>query len=260
MNFKDLNFEFDRNIIVAGDLHGVWNRMNFLATKYRPKIILQAGDFGWWPNFDNTTHISTGIWRRSMLNPLTPKEQTKWRQDGLKLRDSVLYFCPGNHENWVDLERMATSLNPNPVELMKNIFYMPKCSVLSLPDHRQVLFMGGALSIDKAERKAYYDWFPQELITLDDVDALPDTNIDIVISHTCPIEFKEIINEGADTYSASKFFDQSCHYLSKVLYKYDPKYWFFGHFHLSMVGRTYNTDWFALNKTGETGWWTFLPK
>lgn len=267
MKFSNLDFEFNKDVMVVGDLHGVWNRLNSLAAKHKPKVILQAGDFGWWPKFDNTTKISTGVWRRRLGESiLAPKMQTKWRQDGIKIRNSMLYFCPGNHEDWVDLESYATSVNPYPIELLKNIYYMPKCSRLYLPDGRQVLFIGGAKSIDAAERAAYYDWFPQELITLDDVDALPDTNIDIVVSHTCPTEFKEQLNDGVDDwrlndpYWLQKFSDPSCHYLSKVLRKYDPKYWFFGHFHLCKVGRTYNTNWFALNKTGETGWWTFLPK
>lgn len=267
MKFSNLQFDFDRDVIVAGDLHGVWNRLNFLAAKHKPKIILQAGDFGWWPKFDNTTKIPTGVWRRSPgQDTLAPKSQTKWRQDGLRLHHSKLYFCPGNHEDWVDLESYATSVNPHPIELLKNIFYMPRCSTLDLLDGRRVLFIGGAHSIDKDERMSLYDWFPQEVISPEDVDALPDTSIDIVVSHTCPTEFKEQLNEGCDdwrlqdSYWLSKFSDPSCHHLSKVLNKYNPKYWFFGHFHLTKVGRTYNTDWFALNKTGETGWWTFLPK
>lgn len=260
------DFEFDRNIIAMGDLHGVWNRANFLIAKHRPSIVLQAGDFGWWPNFDNTTKISTGIWRRNMLDPLAPKRESKWSQQGLRLGNSKLYFCPGNHEDWIDLEARATSVNPHSVELFKNVFYMPRCSTLDLPDGRRVLFIGGASSIDKSERTAWYDWFPQETVTLEDIDALPDTSIDIVVSHACPTEFKEQLNEDSDdwrvrdSYWSQKFSDPSCHQLSKVLHKYNPRYWIFGHYHVSKRGRSYDTDWFCLNKTGETGWWIFLPK
>lgn len=266
MNFGQTGLAFDKNIIAVGDLHGVWRSLNILTAKHKPSIILQAGDFGWWPKFDNTTKISTNVWRHQLGNTLAPKTETKWRQDGLRLGFTKLYFCPGNHEDWVDLDSKATSSNPVPVEVMSNIFYMPRCSTLDLPDGRRVLFMGGASSIDKSERVPFYDWFPQEVITLNDFGCLPDTNIDIVVSHACPIEFKEQLNEGSDdwrvrdSYWLSKFGDPSCHYLSKVLHKYNPKYWIFGHYHVCKTGKSYNTTWFALNKTETTGWWTFLPR
>lgn len=267
MKFSSLNLEYDKSVIVAGDLHGVWSRINFLAAKHKPKIILQAGDFGWWPKFDNTTKISTSVWRRSPgQDCLAPKIEAKWRQSSIKMHYSKLYFCPGNHEDWMSLEALVEEHGRVPIEVIKNVVYMPRSTTLDLPDGRRVLFIGGATSIDKTERLSWYDWFPNEVIGLEDMDNLPDTNIDIVVSHTCPTEFKEIINESAkdwrlnDPWWLQKFADPSCNYLSKVLHKYSPKYWFFGHFHLSKVSKTYDTTWFALNKTGDTGWWTFLPK
>lgn len=266
MNFKSLNVDFNRDVMIVGDLHGVWRKINSLVAKYKPSIVLQVGDFGWWPKFSKTTKISTGVWRRSPGDTVGLKQETKWDQYGLKLWHSKLYFCPGNHEDWVDLESKATSWNPYPVELYKNVFYMPRCSTLDLPDGRRVLFMGGASSIDKAERTAWYDWFPQELITIEDVDHLPETKIDIVVSHACPLEFKEQLNESSDdwrvqdSYWSQKFWDPSCNYLSRVLEKYDPKWWFFGHYHVAKFDKTFNTRWVCLNKQSDTGWWMFLPK
>lgn len=267
MNFSSLNVEFDKNIILAGDLHGVWRNINFLIAKHKPSIILQVGDFGWWPKYDNTHKISTDVWRRRHWEDvLAPKKQTKWRLNGLKVNQGKLYFCPGNHEDWIDLERMGTSFDPKPVEVLKNIFYMPRCSTLNLPDGRRVLFIGGAASIDKDQRIPYEDWFPQETITLEDIDALPDTNIDIVVSHTCPIEFREQLNEDSedwrvsDSYWLEKFRDPSCNYLSRALDKYNPKWWFFGHYHVFKHGKAYDTRWVCLNKTSDTGWWTFMPR
>ena len=51
---------------------------------------------------------------------------------------------------------------------------------MALPDGRTVLFMGGALSVDKAWRTPGYDWFPEESITTGDLDRLPDVHVDIV--------------------------------------------------------------------------------
>ncbi|MDX1314236.1 MAG: metallophosphoesterase [Eudoraea sp.] len=267
MNFKHIEgIEFDRSVLILGDLHGVWRKVNSLVAKHRPTTVLQVGDFGWWPKLHKTTKIKTGVWRRNLLDALAPKLQAPWNQYGLKLRYSKLYFCPGNHEDWVSLDEMATSWDPKAVEVMDNVFFMPRCSTMELPDGRRVLFMGGASSIDKSERTPYYDWFPQEIISLEDVDALPDTKIDIVVSHACPREFRDQMNEGSndwrlrDSWWIEKFRDPSCDYLSRVLYKYEPKLWFFGHYHLAMSDVYNGCRWFCLNKQSSPGWWTFIPR
>jgi len=66
---------------------------------------------------------------------------------------------------------------------------MKRGSVLKLPDKRNILFIGGALSIDKKQRTIGYDWFPQETISQKNIFELPDEKIDIVISHTAPKYF-----------------------------------------------------------------------
>lgn len=149
---------------------------------------------------------------------------------------------------------------------MLNVFYMPKCSTLKLPDGRTILFMGGAHSIDKEYRQYRYDWFPEEIIKQKDIYNLPDIDIDIVVSHTSPQEFKRDLFEASgdyrqrDPYWLEKFNDPSCHALSHVLRKYKPSLWFFGHYHLVKTSMWLKTRWFALNKVSDTGWWTYLPK
>jgi hypothetical protein len=265
MNFKNIKgMEFDSSILVLGDLHGVWRKANFLITKHRPAVVLQVGDFGWWPQFHKTTHISTGVYRYDELYGV--KQEAGFNQYGLKPGEAKVYFCPGNHENWEDLNLKATSDNPIHVELFKNVFYMPRCSVLKLPDGRNVLFIGGADSIDKEARKYRYDWYSEEIITQKDIYNLPDVKIDIVVSHTSPGLFKTDLFEGSDdwhqkdSYWLTKFKDPSCVALDAVWDKYQPKLWFFGHYHVARYGTYRDTRWFALNKETETGWWTFLPK
>ena len=36
-------------VLVVGDIHGDWGKLNSLLTVKRPDIVLQCGDFGWWP-------------------------------------------------------------------------------------------------------------------------------------------------------------------------------------------------------------------
>lgn len=266
MNFKNIEgMEFDKSVLILGDLHGVWRKVNTLIAKYKPTTVLQVGDFGWWPRFHKTTHISTGVYRYDQLYGY--KKQMPFNQYGLKPGKSKVYFCAGNHEDWEDLNRKADSYNPIHVEVFDNVFYMPRCSILVLPDGRNVLFMGGAASTDKEYRQYRYDWYPEETITQADIYNLPeDINIDIVISHTSPSWFKQELFEKSDDWKQSdsywleKFRDSSCLALDVVWERYRPSLWFFGHYHIAKYGQYRNTKWFALNKETDVGWWMFLPK
>jgi len=255
--------EFDKSVIILGDLHNTWRRVNYLIAKHKPSIVLQTGDFGWWPKWHETTHITHGTYRRDHMTGI--KRRAPFNQYGLRTGDAKIYFCPGNHEDWEDLNRRADSYNPYPVEVYKNVFYMPRCSTLNLPDGRRILFMGGAHSIDKEWRRYRYDWFPEETITLSDVRNLPDTNIDIVVSHTSPSWFKQEIFEmsddwrQSDSYWLEKFKDPSCLALDAVFEKYRPKMWFFGHYHIFKHGKYQDCRWFVLDKETHEHFWMFMP-
>ena len=262
VNIKIPGLEYDKSIIITGDLHGQWRSINQLIASKRPSIVLQCGDFGWWPKMHKTTFIGSGVYR---YNVYGIKTQQPWNQYGLRAQNSKVYFCPGNHEDWESLNVLSTSDDPKPIETHKDVFFMPRCSTLVLPDGRRVLFMGGALSTDKEELRYRFDWFPEETITQKDIYNLPDVDIDIVISHTSPSEFKQGIFEGTndwrarDSYWIEKFRDPSCLALSHVLEKYNPQFWFFGHYHITKQDLYRKTRWFALNKQPEAGWWTYLP-
>jgi hypothetical protein len=268
VNIRLPNLSYDKGIIVAGDLHGHWRSTNQLISRKRPSIFLQCGDFGWWPKWHKTTFISSQSYRTDPMTGI--KHPRPWNQYGLRPGDASVYFCPGNHEDWEDLETRATSKEHTSIKVHKNTFYMPRCSTLTLPDGRIVLFIGGALSTDKAYLKPGLDWFPEETIKERDMDNLPEDRVDIVISHTCPIEFKRSVLEIVlrkkneewklnDPFWLEKWKDPSCYMLSHVLEKYEPSLWFFGHFHISANDVYRKTRWFALNKEPEMGWWMYLP-
>ena len=37
--------------LIVGDIHGDWGKLNALMQKKQPDIVLQCGDFGWWPQW-----------------------------------------------------------------------------------------------------------------------------------------------------------------------------------------------------------------
>lgn len=163
-------------IMVLGDIHAEWNSLNTLINSKKPDIILQCGDWGYWKNFHGL-QVSNG------------KGGTyKFDLYGVKNHKTKIYFADGNHEDHWSLMKLDNN------EIQPNIFYMKRGSTLTLPDERVVLFIGGANSIDKHSRTFGVDWFPEEVITNKDINNLPDTKVDIVISHTCPENFLDKMN------------------------------------------------------------------
>ena len=215
-------------IIVAGDIHGDWGGINSLINKHNPDYILQCGDFGWWPGM----------------------ESNKWKLKGIKSPNTKILWCDGNHEDHWDLKRGNGSYD--------NVIYMSRGSIYTLPDGRNILFIGGADSIDKNVRTLGIDWFPEELITYADLEKCLShkIKIDIVISHTCPEEFELKLGE---TYTIDKYKDPSRQALSVILNHYKPDLWYFGHWHMSQKGKYNNTYWQCLDMPNNSSkWWDYL--
>jgi len=224
-------------IIVCGDTHGNWRYLNTLINTKNPDIILQCGDFGYWPSMEEVPYEDHGYYRK----------KNKYKVCGMKNPNTKIYWCDGNHEEFSKLNEVKDN------EICPNVFYMKRGSTLTLPDKRVVLFMGGGDSIDKNLRTPGYDWFPEELISQRDIYNLPDVKVDIIISHTCPTEFKV---EG----DSEKYNDPSRKALSVLLKKYRPSLWYFAHWHLFKEGFDEGTKWTCLNMAGETHWWKYLLK
>ena len=150
-------------IAVCGDFHAEFGKVNqFINSMPLISTILQCGDFGYWPRFYNFNQGNKKL---------------------IKNKNVKIYWCDGNHEDFDSIKKIENN------EILPNIFYMKRGSILTLEDGRKVLFIGGAYSIDKDARIPGDTWFPEEEITQKDIYDLPDEKIDIVISHTAPTEF-----------------------------------------------------------------------
>ena len=228
-------------ILVVGDLHGDWARLNQLISQKRPDIVLQCGDFGWWPRMEVL---------RPQRNLYENIREKRWLLKGLKPGRTIVYFCDGNHEDHPELVQ-----DGGIYQLYENVFHCSRGSALRLVDGRKILFAGGAFSTDKNFRTPGFDWFPEEGITNKQLEMmLSYEKIDIVISHTCPelFDVKGVERKTIDVNRAA---------LDIVLEKYNPNQWFFGHWHKYQVGKNLNTEWKCLDYPGHGGrWWCWLDK
>jgi len=226
--------------LIVGDIHGDFQVLNHLIETQRPDIILQCGDFGYWPR------------------------KYGWPPDDPPLKNGAtkIYWCDGNHEDHHELSRIAGSNN---CEIAPNCHYQPRGSIVTLPDDRNVLFFGGAASGDNWRRTERETMFQSEVPNLSDLDKISnDKKIDIVISHTAPTAFK-IRQTPPLGYARipwlAKHQEETRKILNKVLHRHNPCLWYFGHFHIHQTGRNQECNWTALAMPldgGET-WWMELP-
>jgi len=216
-----------------GDTHGEWGLLNTFLNKKKPDILIVCGDFGHWPGNKFTSY-------KKIKNPNTK-----------------IYWCDGNHENHHDLLERLNRGDPRRILAVgDNIYHVPRGRILDLPFLGNTMFIGGAFSVDKEWRTPGLDWFPEEILREVDIDWIPaNVTVDTVVSHTSPTEFcPHMYNEKLQhlPWHRDKSGDPSQEVLSKVLWKYKPKNWFYGHYHTFDSGKHGPTDthWQALGHIG----------
>jgi len=215
----------NKGVLITGDVHARVPDLNQLINRKKPELVICCGDFGYWPKhgFDFTN---------------------------IKTQGSKILWCDGNHEDFWELAKRESD------EIVPGIIYMPRGTTYTLPDGRNVLFMGGAHSIDKDRRRLGIDWFPEETITQKDFMDLPDMKIDIFITHTCPRELVDTLK----IYYPDKGHEPSNDALTELWKMYKPDLWYFGHWHQYQQGVLHDTTkWYCLSAPGLGGrWWTLL--
>jgi hypothetical protein len=228
-------------VIVVGDIHGDFQVINHLVKTERPDIILQCGDFGYWPRSD------------AGWPPTDPP---------LDNGSTPIYWCDGNHEDHAELQKVIAA---GQTEVAPNCFYQPRGSTLGLPDGRTILFFGGADSGDHEKRQKGVDWFPQECPQQVDFKNIPKgLEIDIVISHTAPAVFN-LRDTPPFGYAKgpwlAKHLEQTRILLNEIFFQYHPDQWFFGHYHIHQTGIQEGVNWTALAVPIDGGerWWIELP-
>lgn len=236
-------------IMILGDVHGEWGALNTLLNKKRPDIVLQCGDFGFWPNMKEEQR-KPFWWDDKKYGRHTPAPKMP---EGCQL-----YWCDGNHEDHWALRKPIEIVGKQVHQVFwPNVIYMPRGTIMEISGLK-VMFVGGAQSTDKEHRKFGYDWFPEEVVSMTDFASFPPaTKVDVVISHTCPWEFAMREGFGREN-------DCSRTALSHVLEVYQPSKWFFGHWHDTTRGVYRNEDWKVhcswqcMSMAGCTGWWQWL--
>lgn len=199
-----------------GDIHGRWEHLRRCWTELEAAKVttaIQVGDFGMWPE----------VW--------PPKGQCPMET----------FVADGNHEHFWWMKERGWFESPRPVKIAAGCWYVPRGQVLRF-EHKNILFMGGAESIDVLTRMTGRDWFPEEAINFAQFEtalaACEGLTIDMVVSHDCPTSFtteSEFVQQTQPNNTRDA--------LQAILEEVKPRQWVFGHHHITMSGQVGETTW-----------------
>jgi len=117
-------------------------------------------------------------------------------------------------------------LDTNSAEIQrvgKNLHYIPRGYVSG-----NVMFIGGADSIDKSLRTPGKDWFPEESISQRQFYRITDIQeyIEVIVSHEAPLDFIRTVMKPKRMPSSLV--------MNQIFEIFKPKLWIFGHHHRSI--------------------------
>ena len=205
-------------IYLTGDTHipidvGKLNTTLFPQQKEmtRSDVVIICGDFGLYWN-KNKTHA---FWRN-------------W----LRKKNFTVCWLDGNHENfdWIK-ELPEEEWCGGKVHRDDNIIHLMRGEVYTIQD-KKFLVMGGAGSIDKADRVQGISWWPEEEISYQDYERAAENikrhyySVDYVLTHTCPYDLIQPMFHLRPY--GSNYSEKALQSLYTML-KFDT--WFFGHWH-----------------------------
>lgn len=181
-----------------GDVHGLYRQYERLI-KENPDTI-QVGDMG--IGFRRWPH---GEWQANPPYDVMVK-QNAW-------------FIRGNHDN--------------PHVCRNHSRWIKDGHILTTKKDTKIMFIGGASSIDWKYRIEDYSWWPEEELSIEEMNGLQSVyeieRPDVMVTHDCPLDVIPYIHSHhfRDNSRTQQFFN------GLLAMEHKPKLWIFGHHHKS---------------------------
>jgi UDP-2,3-diacylglucosamine pyrophosphatase LpxH len=195
-------------MIFIGDLHGNFNVITRFLDSYpcENTIFIQVGDFG----------VAVGESIQDTVRDLELLSKT------LKKQGNRLFAIRGNHDNPEYFDGRT---------YFGNITLVKDYSRFGI-DGRDILFIGGGISIDRSFRTVGYDYWTTESIASIQGDI---SDLDIVISHEAPLiaypDNSALWDDPGNPVKSDS--SKGRQILQQVFTQGQPKQWFYGHYHRS---------------------------
>lgn len=225
METQDVTFDMPEptRLMLAGDWHGdaTWAEIMLdRAKKAGCDAVLQLGDWGYWPRYEEFTRSQTGHCHFT--------QKMKAYAEKLEL---PVYWLDGNHENHDAL---------TPGQGNQWLRHLPR-------GHRWVwwdktwMSVGGGVSVDKDSRTPGYDWFPGETLSLAEFEyCMRPGDVDIIVAHDCPdlVDIPGVHGQGK-TKDPHGWFkpeliaqsEENRALMGLLCDEVAPDVWFHGHYH-----------------------------
>lgn len=207
-------------MLALGDIHGNFRLINQYGL--RSKNIVQVGDFG--VGFNDTKEKTLDYWNKS------------WAA-----RSIMIYAIRGNHDDPAYWDGRYDGR-------WSNIMLVPDYTTIQI-EGNNCLFMGGAVSVDRSDRRKGWDMWEGEGFVYDEeklLQALRDSKpIDYVITHASPMGIYPFVVGGlvAHYFTRDKHLQMDVQLERELLRRAlnvictfnKPKKWLYGHYHSNHV-------------------------
>ena len=220
-------------IYITGDTHGII-------------------DIGKIKTFLSTTHVTKDDYLIILGDVCCPRFKHELPYcEAFRFWENVpmtVLFIDGNHENFGQLNKLPVEMwNGGKVhKLSDNLIHLMRGQVFNI-EGKTFFTMGGAVSIDKANRTPYVDWFEEEDCSYAETNEaldnlkLVNNKVDYVLTHCIGKEF--MVRRMSDKMlmypyafgSINNFLD----YINDVV---EYKKWYFGHYHLDISYENENKE------------------
>ena len=210
-------------VCVLGDWHGNADfaplALADAAKGGLPDAYLHVGDFGVWPR---------------EIDLEDPDSFLAVVEAELERQGRELWFIDGNHEHFELLEQLPLD-DRGLGRLSDHVFHIPRGYAWEWGG-KTFVGLGGAVSIDRANRMPYVSWFPEEELTGDDVDqALAVESADVLVTHDMLLELlpqMPTLSFGDEIDAAQ---DRAQRKLREVIEGLEPKLLVHGHYRRAHV-------------------------
>lgn len=209
---------------VAGDWHGnsMW-AVSVIDRFYDMgiKTILQLGDFGVWPDRSGKFYLD------ELQNVLISNGQ-------------FLYVTLGNHEDYTQVHAIEPD-DEGIKWIRSNIALLPRPFRFELK-LTTFLSLGGAPSVDRQFRTPYKSWWPEEMITEEQVEeAVAGGTVDVMLTHDAPNGGTRAVESilasgGGWSPEALAYAAEGRDLMDKAVYSIKPKMLLHGHYHVKDSG------------------------
>lgn len=233
-------------ILFVGDSHGDLGFLQWAvdrAVQYNADHIVQVGDFGYWE------HTYTG---KVFLDKL---------DSYLESKNHKIHWIDGNHENHTKLRADYSPREDGMIEVRPNIIHIPR-GTRWVWGGKTFLGIGGAYSVDKEFRTEGESWWPEEMITEEEVVRCAEGGLaDVVVAHDVPMFVDLSYHLWSLGVKPWGWYGESVENRSRLTEVFDavgPKLFVHGHYHLAYTSTINGCQFVGLdanvNQYGARNW------